>query len=167
VRLPTGDERDLLGSGAAGVKPFAALSLSHGRVSPHVNLAYQWNGSSLLAGDPKTGNKDDLPDQFLWAVGADIGVNPRFSLAADLLGQRVIDSPRIVVSSFEAVGPNRAVSLPDILFVRESFSVTSGSLGFKTNVAGTLLVNFNLRFKIGDNGLGDRITPLLGLEYGF
>ena len=48
ARMPTGDERNLLGSGAAGVKPFVAYSGSFHRLSPHVNFGYQWNGSSVL-----------------------------------------------------------------------------------------------------------------------
>jgi hypothetical protein len=50
LRLPTGDERNLLGTGAAGVQPFAAWSADYQTVSPHVNLGYQWNGSSVLGG---------------------------------------------------------------------------------------------------------------------
>src|SRR6185369_12107122 len=41
-RLPTGDEQNLLGSGASGVRPFAALSASFGALAPHLNVAYQW-----------------------------------------------------------------------------------------------------------------------------
>ncbi len=37
----------------------------------------------------------------------------------------------------------------------------------KTNVAGKLLVNFNLLFKLDNNGLRDRATPLIGIEYSF
>src|SRR5439155_12447632 len=51
VRMPTGDEYDFLRSGSAGVKPFVAFSTRAGKVSPHVNVGYQWNGNSVLAGD--------------------------------------------------------------------------------------------------------------------
>ena len=68
VRAPTGDEHNLLGSGAAGVKPFVAASWTLKRFAPRVNLGYQWNGSSVLAGDPETGRKADLPDQVLYAA---------------------------------------------------------------------------------------------------
>src|SRR5262249_43412093 len=37
IRLPTGDEQNFLGSGAAGVKPFGVFSYS-ARVSPHVEI---------------------------------------------------------------------------------------------------------------------------------
>ena len=40
-------------------------------------------------------------------------------------------------------------------------------MGFKANVGGRVLIDFNLRFTIGTNGLTDRVTPLIGMEYGF
>jgi hypothetical protein len=167
VRLPTGDERNLLGSGATGVKPFVVYSSSFGRVSPHVNLAYQWNGSSILAGDPETGTKADLPDQLLYAFGADVGVNEKFSLTADWLGRNSIDSPRVHLQTFTAGGPAATIILDDIAIDRESFWSSSAAVGFKANLIGALLVDFNLRFTVGTNGLTDRVTPLIGFEYGF
>jgi len=56
LRLPTGDDRNLLGTGTTEVKPFAALSFytrpwSNGIVfSPHVNIGWQFAGQSILAG---------------------------------------------------------------------------------------------------------------------
>ena len=38
VRMPTGDEQNLLGSGAVGMKPFAAFSTSMGAFAPHANV---------------------------------------------------------------------------------------------------------------------------------
>lgn len=72
-RLPTGDEEDLLGSGAPGVKPFLALSFSNKSFAPHLNVAYQWNGDSVLAGNILTGTKGDMPDQVLYTAGLDVG----------------------------------------------------------------------------------------------
>jgi hypothetical protein len=167
VRAPTGDERNLLGSGATGVKPFVAYSGTYGRLSPHVNLAYQWNGASVLAGDPETGTKADLPDLVLYAFGADVGVNQKFSLTADWLGRWAIDSPRVHLETITAAGPAGSVSLDDIVFDRGSFWASSASVGCKANLRGSLLVDFNLRFTVGTNGLSDRVTPLIGIEYGF
>ena len=41
-----------------------------------------------------------------------------------------------------------------------------GAVGLKLNLFEELLVDFNLLFKLNDNGLRDKITPLVGLEYG-
>ena len=167
VRLPTGDERNLLGSGAAGVRPFVAFSTSLGRFAPHANLAYQWNGESVIAGSVESNVKGDLPDHFGYALGSDFGVTDRFSVVVDFAGQRVLDSPRLLTRVTTASGAGGSVTLPDIRFETASYWVTSGALGFKANVARSFLVDFNLRFSIGDNGLTDRVAPLVGFEWSF
>jgi hypothetical protein len=43
----------------------------------------------------------------------------------------------------------------------------SGAFGLKANVAGTMLVTFNLQFKLNDAGVRAKVTPLIGIEYGF
>ena len=146
VRVPTGDEQNLLGAGAAGLRPFAAFSSSIGALAPHANLAYQWNGSSVLAGDVRAGTKATLPDQFLYVVGSDVAVNPRFSIVFDLLGQRVLNSPRLAKYTLAARGAAGSADLSDIRFANGSYWATDGALGFKANVATRVLVNFNMRF---------------------
>lgn len=167
LRLPTGDELNLLGSGAVGVRPFAALSASYSRMAPHVNVAYQWNGRSVLAGDVRTAAKADMPDQFQFAAGTDVSVNPRLSMVFDLFADRLLNSPRLTTFPFTATGPFGSVDLRDLSFETASFWTGSGSVGLKTNVARQLLINVNLRFAIGHNGLTDRLTPLVGLEWAF
>jgi hypothetical protein len=167
VRLPTGDEQNLLGAGAAGLRPFAAFSASYRAFAPHANLAYQWNGKSVLAGDIRNDVKADLPDQLLYAVGTDLSVNSRFSIVFDVLGQRVLNSPRLSRYTLAATGVAGSADLPDIRFANASYWTADGALGFKANVATRVLVNFNLRFSLGGNGLSDRIAPLLGVEWAF
>ena len=167
LRLPTGDEQNLLGAGAAGVRPFAAFSTTIGRFGPHANLAYQWNGRSLLAGDVRNHIEADLPDQFQYALGSDLNVNNRFSIVVDLLGQRLMNSPRLSTYTLQATGVAGSVDLPDIRFATDSFWTANGAVGFKANVATRVLVSFNLRFTLGNRGLTDRIAPLLGVEWAF
>jgi hypothetical protein len=163
-RFPTGDEEDLLGIGAFGVKPFVVLSLSQGRVAPHLNFAYLWNGKSVLAGSAATGQKEDMPDQVQYAVGADIGVTKRLTLAFDFLGTYVIDSPRLLRETFTAANGQ---SFPQIGFVTESYNLANGAAGLKFNPVGKLLVDFNVLFKLDSAGLRDKVTPLFGIEYAF
>jgi hypothetical protein len=167
VRLPTGDEQNLLGAGAAGLRPFAAFSSSYGPFAPHANIAYQWNGRSVLAGDVRADIEGDLPDQFLYAAGSDLAVNSRFSIVFDVLGQRVLNSPQLSTYTLAARGLAGSADLPDIRFANGSYWSTNGALGFKANVAPKVLVNFNMRFNIAGGGLSDRIAPLLGVEWAF
>ena len=165
ARIPTGDEEDFLGSGAAAFKPFLAWSMGMGKASPHVNLGYVWTGDSVLAGNVKTGEKRSLPDEFVWAGGLDIGVAERLTLAFDVLGLHVIDSPRLETKTFTAL--DGTTTLPDIRFVNGSFDVIDGAVGLKFNAGGKLLIDLNVLFKLNNAGLRDKVTPLLGLEYSF
>ena len=166
VRFPTGDEEDLLGSGAWGVKPFAVLSISQKVLSPHLNVGYQWNGKSVLAGDVRTGEKKSLPNQILYDAGVDIGVTPKITLALDVLGRRVLKSPRLQTETFHAL--QGGLTFPSIHFIQDAdFNVTTGAAGVKVNAGGKLLLDFNVLIKLDDSGLRDKVTPLVGFEYSF
>ena len=166
VRLPTGDENNLLGSGAAAVKPFLAFSFGAGKVAPHLNAAYSWNGKSVLAGNVRTGEKKSLPNEFVFAGGLDWGAADRLTLAFDVLGRRVIDSPRLQSQTFTALDGH--TTLPDIHFLPSaSFNVLNGSFGLKFNPTGKLLVDLNVLVKLNDAGLRAKVTPFFGVEYSF
>ncbi len=167
VRLPSGDEENLLGSGALGARPFAAFSTTIGAVSPHVNVAYQWNGASVLAGDVREHVKADLPDQFQVAAGTEVVMNPHVTVILDALAQRFLDSPRLQTFPFVASGPAGTVNLEDLAFTTESFWSASGAVGLKANLATRLLITCNLRFSLNHAGLTDRLTPLVGVEWAF
>ena len=164
IRVPTGDAYDFLGSGAAGVKPFAAVSFNVGSFSPHVNVGYQWNGQSVLAGNVTTGDKASLPAQVLYAAGFDYGITRRFTLAADVLGQHVKDVERIFGDEFRATDGSR---YPNASFAIGSFNSRSGSIGFKVNPIADLIASFNVLVRMTHTGLQDKVTPLVGLSYAF
>jgi hypothetical protein len=165
VRLPTGDEMNLLGSGAAGLQPFGIWSGTYGKVSPHVNVSYHLNGSSVLAGNPATGESAHFPDQVAYALGSELAVNPRLTLAFDLLGTYTIDAQRLQPQTFYALDGRS--TFPNIGFVRTSFNAVNGAIGMKADLIERLLLQFNLLFKANEPGLRDKVTPLVGLEYTF
>lgn len=165
ARIPTGDEMELLGTGAPGLQPFAVWSATVQKVSPHVNVGYKWNGSSILAGNPSTGVSADFPDEIAYAAGADVSVNTRLTVAFDLLGRYAIDASRLVPHEFHA--QDGRSTFPNIGFARDSFSELRGAVGAKTSVFDRLLLDLNLLFALDDHGLGDKVTPLIGIEYAF
>jgi hypothetical protein len=165
LRLPTGDERNLLGTGAPGVNPFIAWSGHYGAISPHLNGGYQWNGDSILGGEPGSGEAKDLPDLAQYSAGAVIEVHPRVTAAVDVLGRYIIDSPRLRLEEFHALD-NRTV-YPNITFTSGSFHEISAAAGVKINTFGRMLLNLNLLVRLNSAGLRDKISPLVGLEYAF
>lgn len=165
VRIPTGDEMNLLGSGTAGIQPFAIWSATFGQLAPHLNASYKWNGSSVLAGDPARGQSADFPDQVGYAVGADVSVNPRVTLAFDLLGVYLIDAERLRSQTFQAL--DGVSTFSNIVFVQDSMNSMSGAVGVKVSLSERLLIDANLMFKLDEHGLRDKVTPLIGIEYAF
>jgi hypothetical protein len=165
LRMPTGDAMNLLGTGTTGVEPFVIFSTTFQRVSPHVNASYQWNGSSVLAGNPATGESADFPDQAAYALGADISANDHLTLAFDVLGRYLINAERINPQDFHALDGTSVFR--NIGFTQDSFNELSGALGIKINLFDRLLLDANLLFALDNHGVRDKVTPLIGFEYSF
>jgi hypothetical protein len=62
-------------------------------MSPHVNVGYQWNGDSILGGEPADGQASDLPDVAMYTAGAVIEVHPRDSGHVPLRMAESVESP--------------------------------------------------------------------------
>jgi hypothetical protein len=166
VRVPTGDENNFLGTGAAGVKPFLSASY-HSRISPHANLGYEFNGSSILAGNPVTGTKGRLPDQLFYSGGVDAGVTRKLTLAADVLGQRFYDAPGVRLGPWVDVVKGSHPDILNTIPIHRSFNTDDLSLGGKYSPFGNWLVTGNVQIKLDNGGLRAKVVPLVGLSYTF
>jgi hypothetical protein len=166
VRVPTGDELNFLGSGAPGVKPFVIASY-RARVSPHVNVGYQWNGDSILAGNVITGTKGKLPNQFLYSGGVDIGISKRFSVSGDILGQHVFDGPRVVKTTYTDILRVNHADIPQIAIATNSYNITDAAVGAKLSPWRNLVLSGNLLIKLDSGGLRANLVPLVGVSYTF
>jgi hypothetical protein len=167
VRTPIGDAKNFLGSGAPGVKPFLAASYG-ARVSPHVNLGFEWNGQSILAGNVQSNTTGKLPNEFFYSAGVDVGVRKRLTVAADILGTRLSSTERIRIVPFtDVVGPTTYPHVPQIALYRDSVNMVDISVGAKYNPIGNLLVTGNVTFKANDAGLRAKVVPLAGVSYTF
>jgi hypothetical protein len=166
LRFPTGDELNFLGSGTYGFTPFAVFSYS-ARVSPHVNVGFEENGNSVLAGDiiaptsttPSSLTKGHLPNQFLYSGGADVVIiKTRFAGTFDLIGQRVFNARRetaVTQSFLGACGPNDSTGMP------LSTKDTANSNGYCTspaaNVSQPTLTPTKGSFNIINASLGAKV----------
>jgi hypothetical protein len=196
VRAPTGDARQFLGSGAMGVKPFVIISANK-RFSPHLNLGYEWNGDSILAGNitgtsvtevneteyiqngPAT--KGRLPGQLSYALGADWGVARRLTLSFDYLGQTLINTPRVFSGTTQTADDSNVCSvfkgttycgmasmtLPTITGGKDTIALSDAALGLKYNLFNQFLITADVLFKLDNKGLGQTVTPLIAVSYAF
>jgi hypothetical protein len=166
LRLPTGDENDLLGSGATQTRLALVAGGSPGRFSPRASFGYTLSsGGSDFTGD--------LPDELYYAVGFDAVPHPRVTFTADFLGRTLRDSERLVDRDrvFEyrlRTDPTvRQATLSELAGESGNLSLMLGAAGVKINAVGRLLLVANVLFKIGNNGLQDKLTPTFGIDYTF
>ena len=89
ARLPTGDELDLLGTGATQLKAFLVGSGHFGWFNPHLNAGYTW---SLEGSDDI-----NIADEINYTVGFDVAVGPRFTFVFDAIGRTFLNTQNIHV----------------------------------------------------------------------
>lgn len=166
-RAPTGDALNFLGSGAPGVRPFAALSRG-GRFSPHVNTAFQWNGNSIL-GSNVAGTSGKLANDFFYSAGMDSALGHRVTVAVDYLGDYVNNQFRLsrISTQIPATPTVPAFTVPDVSVVKGSFNTVKGSVGLKYNPVKNLLITGNVLFRFDHNGLRNNPVPLAGISFSF
>lgn len=163
VRFPTGDERNFLGTGAYGIKPYMVIS-RRGRVTPNVNIGYQWNGTSIL------NFGQNLPAAFLYSGGADVRVDKRLTLLGEFLGQYVINAPRVALMTVTVplIGNQLNVALPSVAKINESYASNNVAFGLKLSPFKTLVLSASALAKLDQNGLRQRtVVPLFGAAYRF
>ena len=88
MRVPTGDESNLLGTGGVQAKLYAIGSFTRGAFSPHLNAGYTFSTRGALT-DTR------LRDEMNVAAGFDWAITPRATLAVDWVGRSLQDAGRL------------------------------------------------------------------------
>ena len=154
LRLPSGDDENLIGTGAQ-YKFYGAASTQTGRWSPHANFGY------TISRDANAHTETE-PDQINFVGGADVAVTSRLTVIADFVGRTLVDSAFPVYESTE-FGSNFQQLSVNWGYV----NLLLGSAGVKFAPAGRGLVSFSVLFPLNDNGLQDKLSWMGGLELSF
>jgi Putative MetA-pathway of phenol degradation len=143
LRLPTGDEDELLGTGAAQVSPFFIASAAVFGFAPHVNVGFTLS------------SKSDLANEFFFRSGFDWPMIKQVTFAFDLLGRLAInnDQPK----AGRPPGSNET----------SGDFILDAAIGVKVNPWRNVLLLVNGLVALNDAGLRDTITPLIGVEVSF
>jgi hypothetical protein len=172
VRLPTGDQANLLGSGTQ-VKTFLIASTQTGRLAPHVNVGYTAvsggvTGGPLLSG---LGGDTHLPDEVTYAAGVEFLADPRVTIAADILGRTLRGAGRLELSSkpfaYQGATAVETVFLDEFTPRTGSLNLMLGTVGVKFNPFGNLLVSGSVLFPLNDAGLRSQLSTVVGVDYAF
>jgi hypothetical protein len=176
-RLPTGDPLNMHGSGATGARAFLAWSYN-GRVSPHTNLGFQYNGSSVNDVSDKAAwsnsansfvftnqlKSTKLPNTFTGSVGADFALTMHFNLNADLL-MRVFSNDG--TKGFTQQQSSLFGSSPYPNLYSGVNAKSTVVLGEKWKLSNHFLLSTSLMIDASNNGLSYRPSPIATLSYDF
>ena len=160
LRLPSGDEDNLLGIPGTQAKVYGIASWTAQGISPHINIGYTFSRANDQAQD---GNPVLLepPAELNYAIGADIAVNSRITLAGDLVGRTLRDVARLAFGDVGLGGTFQEFHLAG----SGNLNVPLASVGAKFNVWRNLLISGNLLFSLTSGGLRDKVTPVIGFDY--
>jgi hypothetical protein len=153
LRLPTGNEANLLGAGEAAFRVFGIGSLERGPLMLSGNAGIVRGGVS---------------DELTAGAAVAVAVHPRLSLTAEFLTRR-IDELRALVRTTQPHPRIGGKAQTIRLGVDENAggTVAAGITGFKWNPSGTVVIGANVRWGFTTSGLTAPITPTVAFEYGF
>jgi hypothetical protein len=161
IRLPTGDELDLLGLPGTQAKFYLAASTAFNKLSPHVNFGYSVAGESDAAADPESWVFAP-PDEVSYTGGVDYAVTPRTTLAFDLVGRTLRD-----IGRFDEVATEFGTSYREFSLRDGNLHLLLGAAGVKFNPWSNMLLSANFLFPLSDRGLTDNLTWVIGFDYSF
>ncbi len=151
VRLPTGNEEDLLGAGTAAFRALVIGSLEGGVLGLHGNVVYATGGIS---------------NEIDYAGAVTVAAAPRFTLIGEVYGRSIDDLGRLAPVALphpSIRGVNTIRLVPEDTSARSAFAVA----GFKWNLASSWLLTSNVLFPLSDSGLRATIVPAISLDYAF
>jgi hypothetical protein len=175
VRLPTGDEKNLLG-GAAQAKLMLVLSTGAQRFYQHVNVGYTFSGTALKAVPGTTlPNAGQFPDEVGYAGGVEYIPHPKVTLVGDVVGRVLRDAGRLslVDKTFQYELPGPVVLPPPSTTFKEfqprpgNINLVFGTVGAKFNPVGNLLVSGSVLFPLTQAGLRSRVSTVIGVDFAF
>jgi hypothetical protein len=187
LRLPTGDETELLGAGGAQAKFLLIASSERGRLGSHVNVGYtvaQGRSAGAFAGLTSA----PLPDEVNYSGGVEFIASRRLTVMGDVVGRTLRGAGRLEIASksFEYNEPTvfltgmpgpgcsgiggftcRGVSFDEFDPRPGNLNLVLGAAGVKINPAGNWLISGSVLFPLTDAGLRSRLTTVVGVDYAF
>ncbi len=151
VRLPTGREEDLLGSGDTVFRFQGLASGEAGRTSVHGNVTFGARG---------------IGREYSFGGAVAVAASQHVTIVGEVLARKIGGVQRIS----EVTAPHPRIAgvdtlrlIPDGDDQTTAFAVT----GFKWNVGGTWLLLGNVLLPLTESGLTARLTPTIALDYSF
>ena len=149
VRLPTGRERDLLGTGSTSLKLSGIGSIERGRFSTHGNVGLMVGG---------------LAREVSYDGAVAMTAAPRVTVIGEVLG-RWIDSPGHIAAVSAPHPTLSGVQTIRLTPDASTLNIVTIVPGFKWNLSDTWVLAGNVSIPLTTAGLTSTFTPYVGLDY--
>jgi hypothetical protein len=175
LRLPTGDDANLLGLGTTQAKFYVIASTEKGMFSPHVNFGYTASGSGERVGAygvPVQG----VSDEVNYAGGVEFIPSPNVTVIGDVIGRTLrgagtVDSQAISLqygpNATSTTNPISGQPYRELAWTPGNLNLVLGSAGVKYNPAGNVLLSGNVLFPLTSGGLKSKVAFVLGVDIAF
>jgi hypothetical protein len=169
LRVPTGDKEALLGAGVARTLVSGIWSGTVGPIVPHASLGFEYWSQPFQVFQPLQQTTVDAGRHGVaYNAGLEWAATQRLTVNAELLGRTLRNGGRLAYTSLN-INPN-----PFGIRSAEVASVDPRGLheasiagGIKWNFGGTALLTASVLLPVNDAGLRDKLTPVVGLDWGF
>jgi hypothetical protein len=151
VRLPTGDETNLLGTGKTSLRIMGIGSVEHGPVAFHGN-------ASVLTGG--------ISSEYDFGGAVSVAVDPRVTISGETLVRKVAELHGLDLVS----APHPTLQLVDTFRLAPALgaeTIAGIVTGVKWNVTRTLVIGGHVSWSVTHGGLTAPLTPTLAFEYAF
>jgi Putative MetA-pathway of phenol degradation len=159
LRLPTGDETNLRGTGGTQTKLYVVAAGGTDRVAPHVNLGYTLSSSG----------SSSQPDELNYVGGVDFAASRPLTIAFDVVGRTLRNAGRLQLTD-TVFNPNPPIGVTSVTLSQFSLqpdanlTLVLGAVGVKYNLTKTLLLTANVLFPMTAAGLRPGVTPVIGFD---
>jgi hypothetical protein len=151
VRLPTGDEQQLLGAGKAAVKLMGIGSVENAKVGANGNFAVVRGGVS---------------DEVDGGGAITFAATPKLTVGGELLFRRLSDVRQVIAVS--AAHPSiSGVNTQRLVPGATTATLSSAVTGIKWNAHATMVLTVEVLWRMGKGGLTAPFTPTISLDYLF
>ena len=149
--MPTGNEQNLLGTGEASIKPRLIASLERDRVAVHGDIGYAIGG---------------LSDELDYGGAITVLGTSRLTLVGEIAGRRLSSAGRLTETT-ESHPTLVGVDTIRLTSVQRATERMVGVIGFKWNIAATLLLSANVMRPLTSAGLNARWISTFAFDYSF
>ncbi|MBI4887921.1 MAG: transporter [Acidobacteria bacterium] len=169
ARLPTGDKEALLGAGVTRALVSGIWSGTFGPLGPHASVGYEFWSDPFQIFDPLQRSAVDAGrNGIVYAGGMEWAATDRLTVNGEVTGRTVTDGGRLSHRTLPFLGNPFGITEATVASVDpRGLHQISASTGIKWNIAGTLLLTANVLVPLDDSGLRDRMTPIVGFDWGF